>query len=128
GGAKTRRSLRFLRVSASPRPILRPQPLNGHTRSILFESIQLLSSAFKNSISSRTSVNACAYAACEFSIIGQSVAHISRCGPNASYSRFTNPCASFHGYDCLLSDQQCEIFTNRFGYRFSAINFSNSPG
>ena len=56
-------------------------PGNGHTRSMVLLSIQLLSSALRNFMSSRTTVSACSYFAFEFSRIGQSVPHIKRRGP-----------------------------------------------
>src|SRR6516164_3433474 len=58
----------------------RPYAIKGQTRSIVLLSIQFLSSALRNFISSRTTVSACSYFA-EFSMIGQSVPHIRRRGP-----------------------------------------------
>ena len=69
---------------------------NGHMRSIVLVIIQPLLSSFRNFMSSRTTVSARAYVeVC--STTGQSVAHIRRRGPKASYKRFTNSCASSHG-------------------------------
>src|SRR5262249_22265956 len=65
----------------TPAPWTDRQAGNGQTRSTVFASIQRLSSALRKAISSRTTLNARAYVE-RSSTMGQSVAHIRRCGPN----------------------------------------------
>src|SRR5580704_11098537 len=102
-------------LSAGMRKVFRANfQLNGQTFSMVRLSIHCLSSSFRNFMSSRTTFSALSYVDTP-SMIGQSVAHMSRCGPNAAWRRFTCSCASSHGYGCFESDQVWDTFTNTLG-------------